>query len=121
MSDVYKQFDTATANITATALIYAGKPAGRIVLKHGAAVTAYVQIWGVEMVKGRATGGGYDRATAAIESAVSQLKNRKPSEGDNCAQTALWAMLRAFDGADDGSRWTKRLETCGFTVATVTG
>ena len=117
MTKIYDQFDKATSNTTAVALIYAGRVAGRIVIKFGAAATAYVQIWGVEMTNGRATGGGYDKATAAVEAAVA--KGKGLSAGDNIsAANALWALRSAFDGAD-GRGWEQRLETCGFTIARV--
>jgi len=115
MTDIYRKFDAATSRTTAVALIYAGKVAGRIVIKFGEAATAYVQIWGLEMQSGRATGGGYDKATAAVEAAVAKLKPLKAGD-DLAAQNAKWALCSAFDGAD-GRGWEQRLETCGFTIA----
>lgn len=115
MTDIYTRFDAATSRITAVALIYAGKVAGRVVIKFGEAATAYVQIWGLEMQSGRATGGGYDKATAAVEAAVAKLKPIRV-EADLAVKNAKWALCSAFDGAD-GRSWEQRLETCGFTIA----
>lgn len=116
---IYQQFDKATANFTAAALILNGKVAGRVVIKYGAAATAYVQVWGVEMASGRATGYGYDKATAAVDAAVAKLRLVKAPEHDVEAQAALAALLSAFNTRDDGTRYTSRLEAAGFTLANV--
>lgn len=120
MTKIYEQFDKATSNLTAVALIYNGRPAGRIVLKFSAATTAYVQIWGVEMTSGRATGGGYDKGTAAVAAAVAKTaKAAMCSDIPASAANAFAALRAAFDGPDDGRRWEPRLEGAGFTIARV--
>jgi hypothetical protein len=117
--DIYAAFDKATNSFSASALILNGKVAGRIVIKFGAAATAYVQVWGVEMASGRATGYGYDKASAAVEAAVAKLRLDKANERDDEGRAALAALLSAFSTRDDGARYTSRLEAAGFTLANV--
>jgi hypothetical protein len=119
MAQVYDRFDAATRNISAYAFLLDGKPAGRVVLKHGNAVTAFFQVWGAEMATGRAGGGGYDRGTAAVLGAVAKL----PTEvaHDPHASEALRRIRDAFAKGRDGSRWTSTIEDAGFVLANVTG
>lgn len=123
---VYAAFDKATNSFSASALILNGKVAGRIVIKFGAAATAFVQLWGVEMASGRATGYGYDKATAAVKAAVVKIAARGPvadqvRAGDTEARDAMEALFTTFTAGDgrDGERGTRRLEAAGFTLANV--
>lgn len=116
MTNIYEDFDRAFAKVAAFGLILDGENVGRIAFKHGGAVTAYVQIWGIEMTKGRAGGGGYDRSTAAFHNALAKIdtKDATPSK------LALRALdrLRGSLG-DEGRTWKNALESAGFTVASV--
>jgi len=117
MTKIYDQFDAATRSITAAALLLGGDNVGRIVIKFGAAATAYVQIWGTEMTSGRATGGGYDKASAAVLNAVAKL----PIDvGHNdTAAAGLKALRNAFANASSGTGWDRALRDGGFVVAAV--
>ena len=120
MTKIYEQFDRAFGNVTAAAILKDSKHVANITLKHGAAVTAYVHWLGLEMVSGRAGGGGYDRATAACAAAVRKLRepetdslttvDREPAG----RQLFITALLR-----DGGARWQNALEAAGFTVCNV--
>lgn len=116
--DIYKKFDSATQNYTAQALLYDGKPVGRIVIKFGNAATAFVQIWGAPMATARATGHGYDKASAAVMAAISALP-AAPDERDTDASAAHKALWLVADGWKGGTRYTTALESAGFTVANV--
>lgn len=108
MTTIYEQHDKAFGNVTAAVVLKDGERVATVAIKHGAAVTAYVRWLGEEMTRGRAGGGGYDRASAAIEQAAGKIAARK-----------LDADLIAFKGAlakDSGHRWDRRLEDAGFTV-----
>ena len=102
MKDIYDKFDAATRDMTAQALLMDGKAVGRIVIKFGAAATAYVQIWGAPMATGRATGYGYDKASAAVMAAIRAFPSA-PSERDLLASKAHRAIYLAADTWDGGS------------------
>lgn len=109
MTTIYDQFDKAFASTTAAVVLDKdGNHVARIVIKHGAAVTAYVHWLGTEMVRGQARGGGYDRASAAVASAATKPMRAMP-EG---SAAAFWIAL----SDDTGLRWERRLEDAGFRV-----
>lgn len=118
MTQTYERFDAATRNIIAQALLFDGKPVGRIVIKHGAAATAYVQIWGASMASARATGYGYDKATQAVMSAILALPDA-PDKADSLASHAHRAAWLVADQWDGGTRYATALENAGFTVCNV--
>lgn len=118
MTQIYEKFDAATRNITAQALLFDGKPVGRIVIKHGAAATAYVQVWGASMASARATGYGYDKASAAVMSAILALPDA-PDKADSLASDAHRKLVVAADYWNGGTRYATALENVGFTVCNV--
>jgi len=117
----YEQFDRAFAGISAYAIIKDGKPVGRVVIKHGAAVTAYIQAWLQPMAKGQARGGGYDRPTAAVQAAAAKLSPdmEYPREGRDPSELA--ALKTALTTGKDGTRWQTLLENAGYTLALTIG
>ena len=122
MSNPYDRFDAAFGRITAYAVLLNGKPVGRVAVKIGTAVTAYVQAWGNEMAIGRAGGGGYDRTSAAVQDAARKLRNDGANQDDDDeAAEALVKMRNALTRGRDGSHWTTQLEDAGFTLALVIG
>lgn len=118
MTQVYERFDAATRNITAQALLFQGKPVGRIIIKHGASATAYVQIWGSSMATARATGYGYDKATQAVMDAIGRLDaSEPPSDSINAL---AWMRIRSCAQSwQGGTRYATALEQAGFTVCNV--
>jgi hypothetical protein len=114
---IYDQFDRATANFNAVALIRDGVPVGRVLIKHGSAATAYVHIWGTEMTKGHAGGGGYDKSTAAVILAARKVVMPDKRRVRECEAVA--AMQEAFADGRDGMGWEQRFEKFGFTIARV--
>ena len=116
MTNIYEKFDKATGNITAQILLINGKPVGRIVVKFGAAATAYVQIWGAPMAMGRATGYGYDKASAAVMAAIDGL-TVQPDKSDALHFEAYQMLLQCARNWNGGTRYTNALEASGFTVA----
>ena len=116
MTDTYGKFDTATRDISAYALLLDGKPVGRIVIKFGAAATAYVQIWGAPMATARATGYGYDKATQAVMDAIGRLQNDDCPVDEYKAFDRIRAVAAQWKG---GARYQTALENAGFTLATV--
>lgn len=117
MSDIYEEFDRATGGLVAYAISKDDEQVGRVVIKYGSSVRAFCQIWCSRMVKGTARGGGYDRASAAVESAVAKMK---ADHGDNGAAAHIAAWQGALRG-DSGYGWLRRLEDAGYTVQHVLG
>lgn len=116
MTQIYERFDAATRNITAQALLFDGKPVGRIVIKHGAAATAYVQMWGASMASARATGYGYDKASAAVMSALGRIPAEQMDSETARLVSLVYEVARQWDG---GTRYANALEQAGFTVCNV--
>lgn len=108
----YAAFDRAFSNISAYVILHSGAAVGRVAFKHGASVQCFAQVWGCTMERGKAGGGGYDRATAAAEQAFARMGDKDASAH---AQPHLYAMQEAMVGPD-GARWTRRLEDAGYTV-----
>lgn len=120
MTEVYDKFDAAFRHMQAACLILEGQNVGRIALKYGHACTAFVQVWGAPMQTGRAGGGGYDRATAAIEAAARKLQPEQVNAERRLEREAMLRLCTAFGPeARDGIAWASRLEAAGFTVANV--
>ena len=123
MTQIYDQFDSATRGISAVALIRDGRSVGRVVLKFGNAATAYVQLWGATMTRGRATGYGYDKASAAVGDAARRLLALLLSgeDGGQIDPATISAFAEAFDQGREGRSWQSALEHAGFTLAIVIG
>lgn len=118
MNDIYSKFDAATREVTAQALLFNGQPVGRIVIKYGNAATAFVQIWGAPMATARATGYGYDKASAAVMDAIGKLAET-PDERDAIACQAFERIKRIASDWKGGTRYASALEAAGFTIANV--
>lgn len=113
-ADIYAQHDAAFRAVSAFVVLKDGERVATIALKHGNAVTAFVHWLGVEMVKGIARGGGYDRASAACSvaaaKAIATIKV-DPNVVD-FPRATFFRILRD----DDSRRWNDRLEAAGFRV-----
>lgn len=120
MANVYEQHDSAFRNISAFAVLKGGEHVANITLKHGGAVTAFVHWIGVEMRRGRAGGGGYDRATSAIEGAASKMPLGLDAEtGCRADPRHDYNDFRRALVHDDGAGWSRHLERAGFTICNV--
>lgn len=107
MSDIYDQHRAAFRSVSAYVILKDGELVARIAFKFprdGAGrLTAYVHWLGEEMVRGFASGGGYDKRTAACASAVAKMHS-----DDNAFLEAL--------ARDTGPTWEDQLRKAGFTV-----
>jgi hypothetical protein len=122
MSDIYEQHKAAFANVAAYVILdsdhelvatvafkYPRDGAGRLY--------AYVHWIGVEMVRGFAAGGGYDKHSAACSSAVHRMW-----DGKQYLKMTTDAALKRYDAfrvalaKDDGAYWHNHLRDAGFTV-----
>ena len=113
MTNIYEQFDKAFLRVSAYTLLRAGDPIGRVAFKHPAdgagRLWCYLQVWGYPMVRGYAGGYGYDKRSAAFETAA-----RKLTQDDRVSQNIRDAVAKDF-----GLSWIRQLEAEGFTVAIV--
>lgn len=115
----YAAFDKATGYMTALAIVKDGKSIGRIVIKPGrdgaARLIAYVQVWGRPMVKGYATGYGYDKRGAALSLALCKLYdliNHDLAAGE--ARRALHAFYDIGMMHDQFDTITRAIEAAGY-------
>lgn len=112
MTDIYRQHDAAFASVSAFVIVKDGERVATVAIRRRTAVTAYVHLLGVEMVKGTARGGGYDRASAAVAEAIGKIR---ASDDDAAVNAHRIAMRLAVAGMDAG-QWIRELERQGFTV-----
>ncbi len=114
MTSIYDQHSTTFRAVSAYVILKDGERVATVAFKFGNAVTAFVHWIGVEMVKGRATGGGYDKATAAVETASENaIASIKPDRDDvNFPRATFFRVLRDCGGAG----WVRTLEEAGFKV-----
>lgn len=128
MSSIYDQHDKAFKNVSAYVVLRetrksddTGTELERVATiafkfpRDGAGrLYAYVHWLGTEMVRGHANGYGYDKKSAACESAVDKL-----ARNINCEKREFSAGRVAFLVALSnigGSTWDRRLQDAGFTV-----
>lgn len=115
MADIYELHDKAFARVSAYVVWVRSGDGPKIVAKvafkrpaDGAGrLYAYVHWIGAPMVRGFAAGGGYDKKTAAVASAVARMK---PAHGT--AQAVFCAVL----AKDTGPTWDRQLYSAGFDV-----
>lgn len=120
MINVYDQHDAAFKCVSAYAVLDgAGEYVGKVLFKHpkdGAGrLYCYMQVFGAPMVRGFATGGGYDKRSASAHVAAKRLTV------DGSLDPKTQASVAAFRGAikDEGARWDDDLIRAGFRVLTV--
>lgn len=125
MTNIYNQHDAAFANVSAYVILgndadeYGNRQrVATIAFKHprdGASrLYAYVHWIGLEMVRGHANGYGYDKKSAACESAIEKLL--KLYEGDK--REVCYSRISFIKALQNigGSTWDRRLQDAGFTV-----
>lgn len=116
MSDIYEQHHRAFADVAAYVVLKGNKEVARIAIKFRHSVTAYVHWLGMEMQRGRADGGGYDRASAAVAYAARKIPEAPyVTNADAPERGNRGAFLKAAQ-ADGGKRWDDALRDAGFTV-----
>lgn len=118
MSDIYEKHQNAFANVSAYVIVKGGERVATVAFKFpkdGASkLWAYVHWHGVPMVRGSATGYGYDKRSAACASASRAIEKLHQTEFVNkCSDQQ--AFIEAM-GKDDGRGWDDNLRLAGFTV-----
>jgi hypothetical protein len=130
MTDIYEQHEKAFARVSAFVILRNGERVATIAFKFPAdgagRLYAYVHWLGVPMVRGGASGYGYDKRSAACFNALAKanLPAAIKAKAAECKIAATdgrpWHdHVDAFNAAiltDDGQYWDRRLEKAGFTV-----
>ena len=113
MTNVYDQHRASFPQVSAYVVMRDGKQVATVAIKYprdGAGrLYAYVHWFGVPMVRGYASGGGYDKRSAACASAARHMDWNDHTDDDKTA------FIRAL-ARDDGHEWTRALENDGFKV-----
>lgn len=118
MAKIYDQHDAAFKSVSAYVILKDGKPVAKVAFKFGSAVTAYVHWIGIEMTRGQAGGGGYDRQSAAVAKAADKAiaahsgGDWEPTKHEDFARATFFRVARE----DGGETWLRSLENAGFTV-----
>jgi hypothetical protein len=114
MAKIYDQHRAAFDAVSAYVIARHGEQVGTIAFKYprdGAGrLYAYVHFHGIEMVRGFAAGGGYDKHSAACAAAARAMAV-KTGEGALYLGHFVTALAK-----DDGHGWAAALRDNGFTV-----
>lgn len=125
-NDIYAMHEKAFPNVSAYVVMLGDERVATIAFKFpkdGASrLWAYVHWTGIPMVRGYSTGYGYDKKTAAIESAVGNLPEELPvtSYADGVPHYQLrteYALFRQalLHGRNDGECWDNRIRGLSVT------
>lgn len=123
--DIYSQHEAAFSSVSAFVILAMGVPGAfensRVATiafkfpRDGAGrLYCYLHVMGVRMVRGFASGGGYDKKTAAAAHAAEKLS---VADLHNYPETKahVEAIRKALE-KDSGYDWSRELESAGFTV-----
>ena len=116
--DLAVQFAAATKGLSVYCVTLGNTQVGRIVFKSSTSnwrSTCYVQLWGSAMVKGIASGYGYDKDSAALKAAMAQHCDAS----DPRALTHHTAIWKAVAARREGEQWYDCLVRAGYTVQCV--
>lgn len=116
MKDIYTQHESTFKDVSAYVVIDStGDRVATIAFKYGVTVQCYLHIIGLEMTKGRAGGGGYDRKSAAAYDAVMKTKLKDDTENHQYS-VLVERITRALTAGNGASHWDAALCQEGFTV-----
>jgi hypothetical protein len=114
MPDIYEQHDKAFRNVSAYVVMKGPNLVAKVAFKFprdGAGrLYCYLHFPGTPMVRGYASGYGYDKRSAAVASAASKIADPERRLLEH-AQTAIQAVEN-----DNGEYWDSRLRKAGFEV-----
>ena len=123
--DIYRQHDTAFANVSAFVIVKDGERVATLAFKYprdGAGrLYAYLHWIGSPMVRGYAGGYGYDKRSAAVYDAARRIDPAyfSPDDYGNTWETEraeCEAFRAALVDARDGTSWENVLRDAGYTV-----
>jgi len=117
MTDIYRQHDAAFANVSAYIVVKNGERIAKVAFKYprdGAGrLYAYVHVFGTEMVRGFASGYGYDKASAAVYDACGKIK--APGLGW-VGDADCIAIKGAILSSNGSGNWDGELRNAGYDV-----
>lgn len=120
MADIYDQHAAAFSNVSAFVILRDGERVATIAFKFpkdGAGrLYAYVHWFGLPMVRGFASGGGYDKKTAACAAAVRLIPEAPFVTMADAKERGNREAFRAALAKDGGQYWDATLRDAGFTV-----
>jgi hypothetical protein len=118
MTKIYDQHRAAFNNVAAYVITYGSARVATVAIKFprdGAGrLYSYVHWHGVEMARGYAGGGGYDKRTAACADAARKLPEHLPAGYDGAGD--VYGRFVDALGRDGGNDWTAALRKAGFDV-----
>lgn len=118
--DIYGQHDQAFRDVSAYVVANSatGERIATIAFKYarsGLRTTVYLHVLGAPMVRAYASGGGYDKESAAMLAAVRKLAPKPASE---VTAPTTEAYIKTFQRVvkDEGSGWNRELKDAGLNV-----
>jgi hypothetical protein len=120
---LYRERDLAFQLISAYAVLKDGNHVANINIRYPTGrslrLRAFLHVLGTPIAKGFAGGGGYDKKSAALESAAESLSlDNAPYEPDE-STLECWHEIRSALTNIGGSQWDHRLRDAGFDVLCV--
>lgn len=121
MTNIYDQHRSTFARVSAFVVVRNGERVATIAFKYpkdGAGrLYAYVHWIGIEMVRGSASGYGYDKRSAAVADVARKMLKASSYEQNTRehANQHLSGLIHALS-LDDGMGWDRNLEKAGFTL-----
>lgn len=120
MTKIYEQHDKAFQNVSAYVILDSnGEHVASVNFKFprdGAGrLWAYLHWFGVPMVRGFASGYGYDKRSAAVSNAQRRLIVKDERDRAVFADPQMKKFIAAVE-KDEGEYWDRRLRDAGFTV-----
>jgi hypothetical protein len=120
MSNIYDQHQAAFQNVSAYVILKNGERVATIAFKwprDGAGrLYAYVHWIGVEMTRGHANGGGYDKRSAAVSSSIGRMTDPLNVNLWEADKLGAYDAFRGALARDNGHEWHNRLRDAGFDV-----
>lgn len=118
MANIYDQHRAAFRNVEAHIVMHDGCKVATVAFKFpkdGAGrLAAYVHWFGLEMVRGSASGGGYDKRSAACAVAVRKIMGDVAHISEQSPE--LRAAFVEVMARDVGQTWDAALRAAGFDV-----
>lgn len=115
--NVYDQHRASFPNVAAYVITdKLGNRVANVAIKFNSLLYAYVHVFGAEMKRGQAGGGGYDKTSTAVLDAIRKIDVEAygAAEGDF---GTLRAHAQAFKGlVDCGETWDAQLRRAGYNV-----
>ncbi len=129
-SNVYEQHKAHTKSVSAYAILKEGEHVANVTIRFPAdgsgRLYAYVHWLGTQMIRGSASGSGYDKRSSAVACAARQyLKGwAKPKATANATPDSILDGVRQSlfwesCAKDRGQEWADAIRAAGFTVICV--